>query len=122
MLFRRNLFGPARPREEDVRAQGHPLFAANFPLNRIELDTYAKLRCRDVCIATLDDGEGELASRRLIALGCLDVSVLERGVSGWQEAGGELLGDVNLPSRGFGGLEESTGHTCLGFTRRVGKM
>ena len=30
-------------REEDPHAQSHPLFAANFPLSRVELDAYAKL-------------------------------------------------------------------------------
>ena len=29
-------------REEDPHAQAHPLFAANFPLSRLELDAYAK--------------------------------------------------------------------------------
>ena len=30
-------------REEDPHAQSHPLFAANFPLSRVELDAYSKL-------------------------------------------------------------------------------
>ena len=34
-------------REEDPHAQAHPLFAANLPLARIELDAYAKLPRRD---------------------------------------------------------------------------
>ena len=46
-------------REEDPHAQAHPLFAANFPLGRIELEAYAKLPRRTAPIVTLDDGGGE---------------------------------------------------------------
>ncbi|MEI7612714.1 MAG: rhodanese-related sulfurtransferase [Betaproteobacteria bacterium] len=100
-------------REEDPHAQSHPLFAANFPLARIELDAYAKLPRRDVPIVTLDDGEGaaEIAAQRLIGLGYSDVSVLAGGVSGWLLAGGELFRDVNVPSKAFGELVEAERHT-----------
>ena len=58
-------------REEGPHAEEHPLFAANFPLSRIEYDAFAKIPRRDVPIVTIDEGEGfaELAARRLIALG-----------------------------------------------------
>ena len=71
-------------REEDPHAQEHPLFAANLPLSRIELDAYGKLPKKNVPIVTLDDGEGlaELAAQRLAALGYSDVSVFENGVQG----------------------------------------
>lgn len=100
-------------REEDPHAQAHPLFAANLPLGRIELDAYTKLPRRDVPIITLDDGEGlaERAARRLIELGYRDVRVLAGGVSGWRDAGGELFRDVNVPSKAFGELVESQRHT-----------
>lgn len=100
-------------REEDPHAQAHPLFAANFPLARIETNAYAKLPCRDVPIVTLDDGDGEaeLAATRLIALGYTDVAVLDGGVSGWAAAGGELFRDVNVPSKAFGELVEAERHT-----------
>ena len=45
-------------REEDPHAQEHPLFAANLPLSRIEIDAFGKLPRKDVSIVTLDDGEG----------------------------------------------------------------
>ncbi|MDR1351265.1 MAG: rhodanese-related sulfurtransferase, partial [Zoogloeaceae bacterium] len=72
-------------REEDPHAQAHPLFAANLPLSRLELEVYARLPRRDVAIVTLDDGEGyaERAAWRLLALGYSDVAVLAGGVSGW---------------------------------------
>ncbi len=100
-------------REEDPHAQAHPLFAANLPLGRIQLDAYAKLPRRDVPIVTLDDGEGlaERAAQRLLALGYSDVSVLAGGVSGWAAAGGELFRDVNVPSKAFGELVEARRHT-----------
>jgi rhodanese-related sulfurtransferase len=100
-------------REEDPHAREHPLFAANLPLSRIEIDAYGKLPKKDVPIVTLDDGEGyaELAATRLIDLGFSDVSVFEGGIQGWKAAGGELFKDVNVPSKSFGELVESKRHT-----------
>ena len=100
-------------REEDPHAQEHPLFAANLPLSRIEIDAYAKLPKKTVPIVTLDDGEGfaQLAAERLIQLGYSDVSVFEGGVKAWKAAGGEVFKDVNVPSKSFGELVESKRHT-----------
>lgn len=100
-------------REEDPHAQEHPLFAANLPLSRVEIDAYAKLPRKDVPIVTLDDGEGfaQLAAERLINLGYSDVSVFEGGVQGWKAAGGELFKDVNVPSKSFGEFVEFKRHT-----------
>jgi rhodanese-related sulfurtransferase len=100
-------------REEDPHAQAHPLFAANFPYGRIEIDAYAKLPRRDVAIVVLDDGEGLAlpSALRLHQLGYTDVALLEGGVSGWRAAGGELFRDVNVPSKAFGELVEHERHT-----------
>ena len=100
-------------REEDPHAQEHPLFAANLPLSRIEVDAYAKLPKKNVAIVTLDDGEGfaQLAAQRLINLGYTDVSVFEDGVQGWKAEGGEVFKDVNVPSKSFGEFVESKRHT-----------
>jgi predicted metal-dependent enzyme (double-stranded beta helix superfamily)/rhodanese-related sulfurtransferase len=100
-------------REEDPHAQAHPLFAANFPYGRIELDAYAKLPRRDVPIVVLDDGEGLAlpSALRLHQLGYTDVALLEGGVAGWRDAGGELFRDVNVPSKSFGELVEHERHT-----------
>ena len=100
-------------REEDPHAQAHPLFAANLPYGRIELDAYAKLPRRDVYIVVLDGGEGLAvsAASRLRQLGYTDVSLLAGGVAGWQAAGGELFRDVNVPSKAFGELVEARNHT-----------
>jgi rhodanese-related sulfurtransferase len=100
-------------REENPHAQEHPLFAANLPLSRIEIDAFGKLPKKDIPIVTLDDGEGfaELAALRLIKLGYSDVSVFEGGVQGWKAAGGEVFKDVNVPSKSFGEFVESKRHT-----------
>lgn len=100
-------------REEDPHAQAHPLFAANLPLGRIELDAYTKLPRLDVPIVTIDNGEGlaQAAAERLRALGYVDVSLFDGGVEGWRAAGGELFRDVNVPSKAFGELVEEEAHT-----------
>lgn len=105
-------------REEDPHAQAHPLFAANFPLSRVELDAYSKLPRRDVQIVTLDEGDVDvvesdamLAARRLVVLGFSRVAVFAGGVRAWQAAGGELFRDVNVPSKSFGELVEAKRHT-----------
>ncbi|MBF8669130.1 rhodanese-related sulfurtransferase [Pseudomonas putida] len=100
-------------REEDPFAQAHPLFAANIPLSKLELEVYARVPRRDTAITLYDDGEGlaAQAAGRLTALGYSDVALLEGGLAGWRAAGGELFRDVNVPSKAFGELVESVRHT-----------
>jgi rhodanese-related sulfurtransferase len=100
-------------REEAPHALGHPLFASNLPLARIELDAYARIPRPSTMIVVFDDGEGlaELAVARLQVLGYLDVALLEGGLDGWRAAGGEVFQDVNAPSKAFGELVESRVHT-----------
>ena len=95
-------------REEDPYAQAHPLFAVQLSAGRIELDAPWRLPRRDVTIAVLDDGEGlaDGAARRLQALGYTRVHLLEGGLQGWRDSGGELFRDVNVPSKAFGELVE----------------
>ncbi|MGF6297009.1 rhodanese-related sulfurtransferase [Paraburkholderia sp. WC7.3d] len=100
-------------REEDPHAQAHPLFAANFPLSKLELDAYTRLPCRDVPIVLLDAGEG-LAARaadKLTALGYTRLALLAGGLDGWTRAGGEVFRDVNVPSKAFGEFVEAGRHT-----------
>ncbi|WP_459205774.1 rhodanese homology domain-containing protein [Pseudomonas sp. MLB6B] len=95
-------------REEHPFAQAHPLFASNIALSRLELEAYARIPRRDTAITVYDDGEGlaEIAVDRLHALGYVDVALLDGGLAGWREAGGELFRDVNVPSKAFGELVE----------------
>lgn len=100
-------------REEAPHAEGHPLFAANMPLSRLEVLAYAKLPRRDVPVVTIDSGEGlaEAAARRFEELGYTNVGVFDGGIAGWTAAGGELFIDVNVPSKAFGELVEAVCHT-----------
>ena len=100
-------------REEDPYAQAHPLWAANLPLSKLELEAYGRIPRRDTPIVVYDDGEGlaERAAAGLQALGYTDVRLLAGGLAGWREAGGELFRDVNVPSKSFGELVEAERHT-----------
>jgi rhodanese-related sulfurtransferase len=100
-------------REEDPHARSHPLFAANLPLSKLELEVPLRLPRRSVPIVVFDDGEGlaERAASRFVELGYTDVTLLAGGLRGWAEAGGELFQDVNAPSKAFGELVESERHT-----------
>jgi len=100
-------------REEDEHAQAHPLFAANFPLSRIERDAWTLLPRCNVPIVLLDagGGEAEKAAHLLLELGYTDVSLLDRGLDGWVRSGGEVFRDVNVPSKAFGELVEARRHT-----------
>lgn len=112
-LLRREEIALLDVREEAPHAEGHPLFAANLPLARLELEAWTRLPRLDVPIVTLDGGEGlaQEAAHRLRAMGYRDVAWLPGGVQGWKAAGGELFIDVNVPSKAFGELMESVCHT-----------
>ncbi|SDD08257.1 Rhodanese-related sulfurtransferase [Variovorax sp. CF079] len=102
-------------REEDPFAQAHPLWAANLPLSRIEIDAWRRMPRRDTLIVVYGEHEGidlaPLAVERLGALGYTQVRLLEGGLDGWRQAGGELFRDVNVPSKAFGELVEHERHT-----------
>jgi rhodanese-related sulfurtransferase len=100
-------------REEDPHARSHPLFAANFPLSRIELDAYTRLPRRDVPIVLFDAGEGlaQRAADILTSLGYTQLALLEGGLDGWIRSGGEVFRDVNVPSKAFGEFVEAQRHT-----------
>ncbi|MDM0000341.1 rhodanese-related sulfurtransferase [Variovorax sp. J22P240] len=93
-------------REEDPYAQAHPLWAANLPLSRIELDAWRRIPRRDTLIVLYGSHEdvdlAPLAAERLAALGYTRVNLLQGGLEGWRDAGGELFRDVNVPSKSFG--------------------
>ncbi len=100
-------------REEDPYAQSHPLFAANLPLSRIEVDALRRLPRKTVRVVVFDAGEGlaEKAAHRLKALGYSHVELLRGGLTGWAAAGLELFRDVNVPSKAFGEWVEDQRHT-----------
>ncbi|CAN5809691.1 hypothetical protein BH11PSE13_BH11PSE13_25310 [soil metagenome] len=108
-------------REEHPYAQAHPLWAANLPLARIEADARRRIPRSDTLIVLYgaDDGADHsgtrdlapLAARAFGALGYTQVHLLQGGLDGWRDAGGELFRDVNVPSKSFGELVEHERHT-----------
>ncbi|WP_454712454.1 rhodanese-related sulfurtransferase [Cupriavidus nantongensis] len=102
-------------REEDPFAQEHPLWAANFPLSRLELDAWARIPRRDTLVVVYGDHAGaDLAPRAaavLQDLGYTRVHLLEGGLRAWIDGGGEVFRDVNVPSKSFGEVVEAACHT-----------
>jgi rhodanese-related sulfurtransferase len=97
-------------RPEGHFAAGHPLFAASFPLGRLEVEVFDRLPRRSVPLVVYGD-DAATAVRRLRSLGYRDVSLLDGGLAGWTAAGGELFADVNVPSKAFGELVAATART-----------
>ncbi|KFD26410.1 rhodanese-like domain-containing protein [Sphingobium yanoikuyae] len=100
-------------REEHEFAQGHPLFAAQIPLRRIDEEARWRIPRLDTPIIVYDAGEGlaRRAAVRFQGLGYTDVRELEGGLSAWRDAGYELFEDVNSYSKAFGELVEHRRHT-----------
>ena len=102
-------------REEDPFAQEHPLWAANLPLSRIEIEAWRRIPRLDTFIVLYGaHGAADLAplaARTLASLGYTNLHLLEGGLEGWRAAGGELFRDVNVPSKSFGELVEHERHT-----------
>ncbi|MGA5761885.1 rhodanese-like domain-containing protein [Nonomuraea bangladeshensis] len=113
LLLRRAEIVIADVREEADHARGHPLWAASFPLSRLELDAWRRIPRRDTPIVVYGDADAPAhrAIDVLRRLGYSRVDALEGGLDGWTAAGGELFQDVNVPSKAFGELVESVRRT-----------
>jgi len=100
-------------REEDIYALAHPLFAANLPLSRLELEIFDRVPRRDTQIVLYDDADGliERAAVTLARFGYTDIGRLAGGLDVWRSEGFELFRDVNSPSKAFGELVEAQAHT-----------
>lgn len=100
-------------RTERLHATGHPLFAASFPRQRLEVLALDLLPRRDVPIVVFGatDDEAAEAVAALGGLGWTDVALLAGGLEGWVAGGGELFTDVNAPSKAFGELVEALAAT-----------
>ena len=102
-------------REEDPFAQEHPLWAANLPLSKIEIEAWRRIPRLDTFIVLYGAHDGvdlaPLAAQTFAALGYTNVHLIEGGLEGWRAAGGELFRDVNVPSKSFGELVEHERHT-----------
>lgn len=102
-------------REEAPFALGHPLFASQISAGAIEMEAFDRLPRKGVPIVVYDDGEGldRAAAAKLRSLGYSNVRILEGGLAGWRENGGELFEDVNSYCKAFGELVEGRRHTPL---------
>src|SRR5882757_5500201 len=89
-LRERTEIGLLDVRPEGLFAGGHPLFAASFPLGRLEADVLDRLPRRSVPLVVYGDGGRDAAAAvtRLRSLGYCDVSVLDGGLAGWMAGGG----------------------------------
>ena len=100
-------------REEGVFSQAHLLLACSVPLSQLELliaDMVPRRSARTV-LCDAGDGLAERAAEKLASFGYTDVAVLEGGIDGWRESGGELFSGVYVPSKAFGEFVEVTYHT-----------
>ncbi|MET0363063.1 MAG: rhodanese-like domain-containing protein, partial [Sphingobium sp.] len=72
-------------REEDSFARAHPLFAAQIPLRRIDVEARWRIPRLDTPIVIYDDGEGlaQKAAVRFLGLGYTHVRELDGGLAGW---------------------------------------
>lgn len=111
-------------RYEAAFATGHPLFAANMAADRIAIEAEVRLPRKDVAIVLYDDGEGLVATgaEHLAALGYINISVLDGGLTAWRAAGFELFEDVNSYAKAFGELVESRRHTPSLSADEVAKL
>ena len=100
-------------REEGVYSQAHLLFACSVPLSQLELliaDLVPRRSARTV-LCDAGDGLAQRAAEKLASFGYTDVAVLQGGIEGWRESGGELFSGVYVPSKAFGEFVEVTYHT-----------
>ena len=100
-------------REEVPFDKRHLLMASCLPMGRIEILASELLPRHDVRIVWCDDGDGlaERAATRLLELGYSDISVLDGGVSAWEDAGHPVYSGVHVPSKAFAEVVEHEAHT-----------
>jgi rhodanese-related sulfurtransferase len=110
-------------REEGSFALGHPLFAAQLPLDRIELEAPVRIPRKDTLVVLYgDEGDAERGKARFERLGYSRVALLQRGLGAWRAAGFELFEDVNSYSKAFGELVEARRHTPSLSAEEVGAL
>jgi len=93
-------------REEAQFASGHPLFAVNIALSKLDIEILNRIPRLNTPVTLYDNGEGlaQEAAARLRELGYRDVALLAGGLAGWSEAGGELFTGVNSAVKAFAEL------------------
>lgn len=95
-------------RGERAFSDGHLMHAISVPLGRLEV-MIGDLAPRLATPLILTDADGSMAARAagvLEGVGYTDVSVLKGGTEDWREAGYEVYGGFNVPSKAFGEFVE----------------
>ncbi len=71
-------------RDEALFATGHPLFAVNIPLSKLELELLDRIPQSTTAITLYDNGEGlaQAAAERIAALGYSNVALLKEDLTG----------------------------------------
>jgi len=95
-------------RGERAFSDGHLMHAISIPLGRLEVMIGDLVPRAATPVVLTDNGEGyaQKAGERLEALGYTDVRILEGGTKGWGDAGYEVYGGFNVPSKAFGEFVE----------------
>ncbi|HEX2673221.1 MAG TPA: rhodanese-like domain-containing protein, partial [Polyangiaceae bacterium] len=110
-------------RQEASFASGHPLFAAQLPLDRIEIEAPVRIPRRDTLLVLYgEEGDAERAQAQFERLGYTRVALLAGGLAAWRAAGFELFEDVNSYSKAFGELVEARRHTPSLSAEEVGAL
>jgi rhodanese-related sulfurtransferase len=110
-------------RTEAAFATAHPLFAAQLPLDRIEIEAAVRVPRQDALIVLYgDEGQALLGQETFEKLGYSQVVVLQGGLEAWRSAGFELFQDVNSYSKAFGELVEARRHTPSLSAEEVGAL
>lgn len=101
-------------REHGQYGEGHPFFSVNCPFSTLEFQVQGLVPCTGARVVVFDqsgDGIASRAAAHLAALGYQNVRILDGGAAGWVAAGFELFKGVNVPSKAFGEIVESTMRT-----------
>jgi rhodanese-related sulfurtransferase len=101
-------------REGDGYAAGHISVASPVPDSELELRIATLVPRQSVRLVVADETGSETvaaATRRLIALGYIDVRALSGGVTGWAVNGFELITGLNSLSKALGEFVERRYHT-----------
>ena len=95
-------------RGERTFSDGHLMHAISVPLGRLEvmIGDLAPRLATPVILTDVDGSMAARAAKRLEGVGYTDVSVLKGGTEGWREAGYEVYGGFNVPSKAFGEFVE----------------
>jgi len=106
-------FAVIDPRAASEFAAGHLLAASNLPLARIEaVIAHLVPQSNTPCVlCDAGGGEAEAAAEWLEAAGYTNVTILQGGIDGWRESGGEVFSGVSVPGKAFGEFIEKESST-----------